>query len=351
MSDNQYKAQEQEAVQTEQKQQSRAAETSASRRAPSPHCPGCGHVNPDGAAYCEECGAPQGGTQCPHCGHTILPGGDMCEACGTWLHNGNCAFCSSPLENGAAYCGECGNPTGGIECHSCGTVSFFDYCPKCHAQLTEQAAEMVELLKEQPAMREFLEAKQEYADIDIQIKTLEKECSGNSQSIESQATDMQTINDRAAARYIDSLYNKEKQALKQESAPDKQKAAPVERTTESGKKADKTAEAQAGKQAQKQAEMEARKAELQAMKEKQAEINQKQKQLEALKSKQKDLKKRLADPPAVPQGLSDNQQIRRIQMAIKPPVVIGWLCNAYGNIHQAPMNCARPGAGGKWLTE
>jgi hypothetical protein len=75
------------------------------------------------------------------------------------------------------------------------------------------------------------------------------------------------------------------------------------------------------------------------------------KRLEALKARGEALKKKLETPPPVPQTLTTNQEIRRYQMAIKPPFTKGWLCNAFDVIHSDPMHCTRPGDGGTWVTE
>jgi class 3 adenylate cyclase/tetratricopeptide (TPR) repeat protein len=45
-------------------------------------CAACQHENPDGSAFCEECGAPFA-RRCPACGSVCAPTGKFCRSCGT----------------------------------------------------------------------------------------------------------------------------------------------------------------------------------------------------------------------------------------------------------------------------
>src|SRR5437879_537239 len=47
-------------------------------------CPACRHENPEGSAFCEECGA---GVQaaCPACGAEVNPTAKFCRSCGAAL--------------------------------------------------------------------------------------------------------------------------------------------------------------------------------------------------------------------------------------------------------------------------
>lgn len=78
-------------------------------------CPQCGHENPEGTKFCQECGAKLGmqGTACPSCG-TVNPNGiKFCQECGTRLE-------ASPAP---AICPDCGmeNPAGTRFCGGCGS--------------------------------------------------------------------------------------------------------------------------------------------------------------------------------------------------------------------------------------
>ena len=44
-------------------------------------CPSCGHENPNGALFCNACGA-RLETPCPSCGQTNRPGSAFCSNCG-----------------------------------------------------------------------------------------------------------------------------------------------------------------------------------------------------------------------------------------------------------------------------
>jgi len=45
-------------------------------------CPSCGHQNPEGTKFCQECGAKLGKTFCTACGAELAPGTRFCGACG-----------------------------------------------------------------------------------------------------------------------------------------------------------------------------------------------------------------------------------------------------------------------------
>ncbi len=136
-----------------------------------PVCPNCGSQQPDGAAFCDECGAALGeiapsvvppaappaqpipttvAATCPVCGAPITPGEPFCENCGAALgaaapisppqaaapvppysaaapapaqtpppYGGGqgggvlgCSRCGAPREPGSAFCDMCGTPVG-----------------------------------------------------------------------------------------------------------------------------------------------------------------------------------------------------------------------------------------------
>lgn len=101
-------------------------------------CPVCGGHSPAEALFCSECGHNfQVPERCPSCGSPLPPDADICERCGTWTGGTGCRLCGHPMTEDARYCPACGAPRGGITCPECGAVSFFDFCPRCHACLTE----------------------------------------------------------------------------------------------------------------------------------------------------------------------------------------------------------------------
>lgn len=338
----QFQSQSQQNAQTKQQKQK-------------PGCPRCGHQNPEGALFCEECGAAlDGSIRCPHCGAPIPPGGDMCEVCGAWLQNGKCAFCGAPIEEGAAFCSECGNPTGGIRCPACGTLSFFDYCPKCHTKLTEQADAMLETLKQRPEVREWLESRQEYAELQRQIQALEQG-SAEAGTTEPENPTQETAPklDQSAAILLGRMVRERK--ARQQNRNDSAVPHQDQFQEKKGFAANKTEEPSADsaeERKKKLAEMKAHEAQIQkAVDASAAQNEEKNKKMEELKARQYALKEKLSRQPPMPKELTTNQAVRNFQMAVKPPVVKGWICNAFHCLHADPMQCTRPGDGGHWITE
>ncbi|MGC9400510.1 MAG: zinc-ribbon domain-containing protein [Anaerolineae bacterium] len=118
-------------------------------------CPQCGTQQPDGTAFCDNCGAalnetpgqqPQAGAQmgqpgaptvvasnnCPSCGASVPPGEPYCPNCGAQLGAGQpqqayqqaqpgptpggqltCSSCGARLEPDSAFCDMCGAPVQG----------------------------------------------------------------------------------------------------------------------------------------------------------------------------------------------------------------------------------------------
>lgn len=73
-------------------------------------CPSCGHINPAGAKFCQECGTKlEAGIRCPSCGHINPAGAKFCQECGAKLGGAtHCPNCGKELEPGAKFCPECG---------------------------------------------------------------------------------------------------------------------------------------------------------------------------------------------------------------------------------------------------
>ena len=80
-------------------------------------CPSCGHVNPEGTKFCQECGQKLGsqGNVCPSCGTANAPGIKFCQECGNKLQAdpppevpANCPNCGQENPPGTRFCGGCG---------------------------------------------------------------------------------------------------------------------------------------------------------------------------------------------------------------------------------------------------
>ena len=75
-------------------------------------CPACGHENPEGTRFCQECGGKLGGMKCPACGADNGPGVKFCNACGNRLEAAPaapvCPACGEQNPPGTRFCGGCG---------------------------------------------------------------------------------------------------------------------------------------------------------------------------------------------------------------------------------------------------
>jgi hypothetical protein len=109
-----------------------------------PACPNCGSQQPDGAAFCDECGAKLGevapapappppvpptptalATTCSVCGASVAAGESFCDNCGAALGQAapvpapapaaplTCPSCGARLEPGSNFCDMCGGAVGG----------------------------------------------------------------------------------------------------------------------------------------------------------------------------------------------------------------------------------------------
>jgi hypothetical protein len=243
--------------------------------------------------------------KCINCGWGVSETADICENCGEWLLKGKCNFCYTEVEEGQKFCSECGNTPDGIHCPSCGTLSHFDFCPKCNASLTEQARETINLIINSIEFQnlnkinesEIFSTKETEKQSDIELKNLESYLSKFTEQKHKKKNSF-SLNDNSNVKIEDNITNMEhsRQAIAKE---------------------------------------ERRKVELQ-----QAEI-QALKLLEESRSK----------------TFSSNQEARKYFGALKillPKVVQtrvpkGWTCNAYGCFHPGgPQECADPSLGGTW---
>jgi predicted amidophosphoribosyltransferase len=118
-------------------------------------CPHCGIVNDPDALFCASCGNPIGMTSCPNCGAPVEPDADFCETCRHYIRTDVCSFCGAHLTGQEAFCPECGSPRGGIVCPVCHTLNDFSFCKQCGTPLTDEARQMMEMIREQPEYKEM----------------------------------------------------------------------------------------------------------------------------------------------------------------------------------------------------
>jgi len=76
-------------------------------------CPQCGHENPEGTKFCQECGGKLGAQAnvCPSCGTGNPAGVKFCQECGAKLQSGPsgiCPSCGQENPPGTRFCGGCG---------------------------------------------------------------------------------------------------------------------------------------------------------------------------------------------------------------------------------------------------
>lgn len=80
-------------------------------------CPYCGHGNPSGEQFCNECGENmeiKDKTICPSCGMPNKAAASFCNDCGASLREEEgpdvqaCKICGRMLEDGVKFCGRCG---------------------------------------------------------------------------------------------------------------------------------------------------------------------------------------------------------------------------------------------------
>ena len=118
-------------------------------------CPHCGTVNDPDVLFCASCGNPIGMTSCPNCGAPVEPDADFCETCRHYIRTDVCSFCGAHLTGQEAFCPECGSPRGGIVCPVCHTLNDFSFCKQCGTPLTDEARQMMEMIREQPEYKEM----------------------------------------------------------------------------------------------------------------------------------------------------------------------------------------------------
>ena len=70
------------AMKSEQEAAEQAAQKAQEAADAATRCPSCGHGNPDGVKFCQECGTKLGPAFCGSCGAQLQPGVSFCGECG-----------------------------------------------------------------------------------------------------------------------------------------------------------------------------------------------------------------------------------------------------------------------------
>lgn len=247
--------------------------------------------------------------KCGNCGWGITATADICENCGEWQLKGKCNFCYSEVDEGQRFCSECGNPPTGITCGTCGTLSHFDFCPKCNSALTKQSNETIHMIANSPEFQHVVNAivntggsDATYTDDnhDPEMDALKSYLSKFTEKKTKKKSGF-TLNDKSTVKVEDSLQS-------------------VEQTKQN---------ISAGEQ---------------------QEFERKNKEILALKM--------LEDTRS--KTFPNNQEARKFFGALKvllPQVIqkkvpTGWKCNAYSNLHSGgPQECSATCSGGIWIYE
>lgn len=308
-------------------------------------CPSCSHENDSSALFCEECGnALKQPANCPKCSATTRSRADICEVCGTWLLKGQCMFCYAHIDKDQAFCGECGNSTSGISCPRCGELSIFDFCKSCGIPLSIQAKEMVQETAKDPLFQEMASLIEqldlspihevESAPIKPDHVAIKKDHDDQVLRLkeyrESQSKPATQHKPKSAHKALFSNGQKERISQLNEEVAQEEERLKIE--------------AERLKQEEER-------------KRREAEVRRKQEE-----ERQRKLQEQFNDVMRKLSGktFSSHQEARRFFMNIiagLPEEIVrkitdrgmGWQCNAYGNVHDSPGDCADPSHGGVWL--
>lgn len=244
--------------------------------------------------------------KCFNCGWGVSDTADICENCSEWLLKGKCNFCYSDVEEGQKFCSECGNPPEGINCHSCGALSHFDFCPQCNIAVTEQATETIELIRNSIEFQNLLNI------------------SNNENFSTHEKNDQSEIELKKLKNYL-SKFSKQK----------------IKKADSFAIKSNFTGKIQENLNAVEQSK-------LSVQKEEQRISAQQQKETQALKLLE-DIRNKT---------FSSNQEARKFSGSLKillPKIIIkrkpiGWKCNFVGVLHSdGPQSCGDPSQGGTWI--
>ncbi len=273
-------------------------------------CDACKTINDIANAFCEECGEPLLKSVCPQCSSSVNPNQDICEECGCWLLKLQCKFCYASLNSDDEFCHECGNPTAGIVCHNCSTLSFFDFCPKCNTPLTPQALDEIEKAKNDKELVAIKDLFEELAELKVEI---EEPPSVSEEEIRLQQEEEEK---RKILQQLESFYKQQ----------DKIKTSTEKAKTDTVKKVPKETPKPKINLSQQISERNSRRKKIML------EIDEK---LDALKNR----------------TFNNSQQARCFFNANRPKGNYVWNCNYNNSLHPDPNNCGNPEEGGRWVIE
>lgn len=225
---------------------------------------------------------------CPHCGAMLDADADFCEVCHHYVRPDVCSFCGASFSPTDAFCPECGSPRGGIVCPTCHALSDFAFCKQCGTPLTEDAHQMLEMMKQMPEYQEMQELSHEYDRLTLEIPVTSER-------------------DQARAEAAQRLRERVLKLLAQDEGVANPDIPKVEGQ---------------------------RKSKEQLAQEKESKL-----------ARIAELLNKMETPPH-----PSPAYVRNYAMAQKPAGVrLAWVCNWKHAMHSSPCGCAKPQMGGKWV--
>lgn len=308
-------------------------------------CPRCGAPLPEGAAFCEECGAPQG-VHCANCGAEVPARNALCPVCGHPVTT-RCTYCGSEMSAGEAFCPECGNPRSGITCPDCGTLNFRSFCRKCNRPLNPMALYAVQQAKADPRYQRACAIAEEMSGMEEEMARLEALIAQEQMRRDEPTLQVDDSVDDATRRLMEEF-----ERLSRETSPVRKRPVDAPKPEPEGAAQRRTAEfkitkgggmADAGGGGGSHSDPAARLAELK--KEYASKAKELQAQLDAMVPDP-------ADPPEIQRNFACAHRVQvRTTTQVKEKVRIAWVCNQCHIFHPSPADCGVAEFGGKWVTK